>query len=849
MRSPTHRPEILLSSVFFLLSFVVQGQQRWVEQMKDPSVGLDSVRNSFEAYWQGETGPGWKQFKRWEYFVSPRIRSKRERITGDARWRAWKAEQAERGGVSAKGDWDYIGNDDIPMYGGAGRINCITVHPKEPQTIFAGSASGGLWKSTDDGMTWIPMTDDQPVLGVSQLVIHPSDPDTMYMATGDGDGTDTYSIGILKTKDGGTSWSTVGWTFTQSDNVKVHHLVMNPKDPSILLVSTNNGLYKTLNGGKDWYKVANGRYGDIAYKPGDTSVVYSARSGSSAFMRSNDGGESFSVVSIGTPASSDIGRLEIAVSQADPSRVYFVAGDASSQGFYGLYRSDDAGQSFTLTTDTPNVLGYSPDGSGSGGQAWYDLAITAHPQNADHLYVGGINIWRSTDGGQNFDIRTHWWGAQNIADVHADQHHLSVDRNGRLWAGNDGGVFMSPDLGDSWNDRSDGLHIAQLYRLGQSATDPELILTGWQDNGTNRRNSDTAWYRVIGGDGMECIIDHSDPSTMYGTLYFGRLYRSKDKGSSFSTIVRSDSSGVHESGGWVTPYMMDPQNSNELVIGKKDLYKSTDQGDSWWKLNSGPMGSGNFKTLAQCNSAPGHIYAAKHSTLWKRVISSSSFVERDSGLPVAQLSITHLEAHKEDPYKAWVTFSGYEAQKKVYYTSDGGKSWSNRSQGLPNVPANCVVHAPGSPDRVYVGTDLGVYYRDSTMNTFKPFNDGLPNVIVNELAVHKGAKEIRAATYGRGLWSSELPGYEPLSVGAPSSSGEIELYPNPSDGRLKGRLQGVNHRIELVVRDASGRPVQKERIDAGRSRFHIDLSHLESGLYFVRVLMEDGAVTKKVMLR
>ncbi|MFB6258159.1 MAG: T9SS type A sorting domain-containing protein [Flavobacteriales bacterium] len=840
---------ILLIFSFFLGSAKLRAQQ-WVERLQDPSVPFDTVQRSFEGYWKGETGPGWKQFKRWEYFVEPRIGPKRRRMPASARWKAWKKEKRnKRGSRVSGGDWDYIGNDSIPLYGGAGRINCIAFHPKDQTTIYAGAASGGLWKSTDDGATWTPMTDQQPVLGVSQILIHPSDPDTMYLATGDGDGSDTYSVGVLKSLDGGNTWSKVGWNLTQADNIRIHHMVMNEEDPRTLLASTDNGLYKSLNGGNDWYQVASGRYGDIAYHPTDTSIVYAYYSGSSTFMRSNDGGQSFSSISNGTPDPANIGRIEIAVSQDDPSRVYFVAGDASTQGFYGFYRSDDAGQSFAMTIDTPNVLGYSPDGSGSGGQAWYDLAIAAHPQDADQVFTGGINVWHSTNGGYDFSIRTHWWGAQNLPEVHADCHYLGFDRNGRLWAGNDGGVFRSPDLGNQWDDLSHGLHIAQIYRLGQSATDPGLILTGWQDNGTNRKNGPSSWSRVIGGDGMECIISHSDPSLMYGSLYYGRIYRSTDQGNSFNAIVYSDSNGVHEGGGWVTPYMMDPLNSDELIIGKKELYKSIDGGSSWYQMNSTSLGSGNFRSLAQCRAYPDHIYAAKASELWKKDGSGASFQSKDAGLPVGQVTITHVEAHRTDPDKAWVTFSGYQAQEKVYFTNDGGNTWENRSQGLPNVPVNCVVHEAFSPQRVYVGTDLGVYYRDSSMAQFEPFNSGLPNVIVNELAVHEGSGMLRAATYGRGLWESELRGDEPSSILRSSQNGGLKLYPNPSNGWLNGKVEGDPGDFEVLVQDASGREVHRSSLEGGRKRFHLDLRHLETGLYILRFKMEEGVLTRKVMLR
>lgn len=837
--------------VFSLLIGYPGNAQEWVDKMRDPSAPLDEVQESFEAYWQDSTGPGWKQFKRWEWFMEPRSYPDGERIPAAARWEAWQRGQAKAGGDI--GDWDYIGNEGIPNFGGgAGRVNCIAFHPEVETTVYAGAASGGLWRSTDDGTNWEPMTDDIPVLGISSIQIHPEDPDTMYIATGDGNGSDTYSVGILKSTDGGDNWSNPGWTLTQADNITINELRMHPDDPQILFASTNDGMYKSTDAAASWTQVASGNFKDIEFHPSDSSIIYIAEysygGNSSGFYRSTDGGDNFSEVFNGTPSSGSASRLEIAVSQDDPDRVYFVAGDASDQGFYGLYRSNDAGQSFNVTSTTPNILGYSPDGSGSGGQAYYDLAIEAHPQDADYVYVGGINIWRSTNGGYNLEIKTHWWGAQGISDVHADIHKLIFDPNQRLWVGNDGGVYRSPDNGTTWNDLSAGLEIAQIYRLAQSEQDPDLLLTGWQDNGTNKRNYPNNWSRVIGGDGMECIISHSDPSIMYGSLYYGDIRKSTDGGASFESVLETDGSGANGEGAWVTPYRMDPLNSDELIVGKEEVYQTTDGGNTWTPISSFSQ-SGNMRALALCETHPGHIYAAKWSVLKKKDGSGSSFVDRDAGLPTGQQGISYIGVHRKDPDKAWVTFSGYDAQEKVYVTDDGGRSWSNISQGLPNVPANCVVHEGGDNERIYVGTDLGVYYRDTTMNEFKAFNDGLPNVIVNELAIHEGAERIRAATYGRGLWESELRGDEPNSIEARSANAEFELYPNPSDGLLNGKLSRVTEDIELIVRDASGRRVHRSSLNADREEFQLDLSDLESGLYFLHFRMEGQERTKKVVLR
>ena len=759
---------LIIASVVFGQSNQNQFNQNlaekdYVDLMFDKTANVYDAIEKFNQAWYSrpyEKGKGWKAFKRWEYMNEERTFPSGEKPSPTIAWdefMKWREENPQS--RSTNGAWTQIGPTSIPSSGGgAGRINCIRFHPTDANTIFAGAPSGGLWKSTNNGTSWTCLTDNLPVIGVTDLAIDPSNPNIMYMATGDAFASDTYSIGILKTTDGGATWNTTGlnWNVTATDVIS--RVLINPNNTSIILAATSNGIYRSTNGGNTFTQTATGNFLDMEFKPGDPNTVYI--SGTSVRYSTN-GGTSFTAAT-GIPTGQQ--RIAIAVSAANPAYVYALIANSTDYGFYGLYRSTNSGTSFSARSTTPNVLGYNASGSDAGGQGWYDLAICASETNAEEIYVGGINIWRSTNGGTSWVLNAHWTGANNKPYVHADIHDL-IYKPGttQLYAGCDGGVFRTSNSGTSWTDISNNLSIAMMYRLSNAQTNANIVLTGWQDNGTNRRGSTGAWTNVIGGDGMECIIDYSNSNNMYGSLYYGEIYRSTNGGNSFPTnIVQSGGTGVNADGEWVTPYVMSPTSATTLFVGKAQLYKSTNSGTAWAQVGTISGGSGGLKAIAVAPSNVNYIYIAKRNKIW-RSTDGATFTDITGTLPVNSASITYIAVSNTDPQKVWVTFSGYSAANKVFRSTNGGTSWTNISTGLPNLPVNCVVYQNNSDDGIYVGTDVGVYYRSNSVTSWQSFSTGLPNVIVSELEIYYTTNRLRAATYGRGLWESDLytPGNTP----------------------------------------------------------------------------------------
>jgi PKD repeat protein len=755
--------KLLLSLILWAFGFVAYSQT-WVEMMHNPSANFYETQAEFNAYWENRTiekGKGYKQFRRWEDFLEPRVYPR-----GDVKV-AFKAYEEfvkyQRANPSyfvqnqnrSTGNWTVMGPIGAPTSGGgAGRINFIRFMPGNTNTMFAGSPAGGLWKTTDGGSTWTTNTDQLTVIGCSDIAIDPANTDVMYLATGDGDAADTYSIGVLKSTDGGATWNTTGLSWTVDQGRRISKLLIHPSNSQIILAATSNGVYRTTNGGTSWTQVRTGNFKDMEFKPGDPNTVYVS---GTTFFKSINNGQNWTQITSGLPTTG-VSRMAIAVTPANPDYVYMIVGRSSDQGLLGVYRSTDNGTTFTQRTGTsPNLLGWNNNGGDAGGQAWFDLAIAVSETNADVVVVGGVNIWRSTNGGTSWAINGHWTGS-GAPYVHADIHDLIfLPGSGTTYfSGNDGGVFKTTNSGTAWSDISANLTIAQQYRIGLSSATENLLVSGHQDNGTNKM-SGTAWSRIYGGDGMDCFIDRANDSRIIASYVYGDFKRSTNGGASWTTIT----TGLTGTAAWNAPIHQDPVTVNTFFCGYQHIFKSTNSGTNWTQLTALPLATGSVVEFAIAPSNVNYIYVVKSNNFFKSTNGGTSWTTHNTGLPIASAAITNLAIHPTNPDVVWVTFSGYSSGNKVFMTTNGGTSWTNYSTGLPNLPANCIVYQNNTSDGLYVGTDVGVYYRDNTLSTWQPYMTGLPNVVVTDLEIYYPTLKLRAATFGRGTWQSDC--YAPLT--------------------------------------------------------------------------------------
>lgn len=734
--------------------------QKWVEMMQDSNANFYNIKKEFDEYWKNnpyERGKGYKQFKRWANFVEPRVfpTGNMENASRSKAYEEYQnfllanplAKQMTTAAPSATtANWTPLGPFGSPINGDAGRLQCIRFHPAGTNTIYVGTAAGGMWKSTNGGTSWTTTTDQLASLGIADIAINSLNPNIIYIATGDNDAGDTQSTGVLKSTDGGITWSATGLTWTTNQMRRIGRLLINPLNPNTIIAATSAGVYKSINAGSTWSLTLSGSYKDAEYKPSDTTVIYAG--GGSTFFKSTNGGANFTGVSLGSINA--LNRTSIAVTPANPNYVYVLGSKSSDNSFGGLFRSTNAAGTFTTMSTTPNIFGWNTTGTDAGGQGWYDLAIGASPASANEITVGGVNSWKSTNGGATWAMNSHWYGGGGKPYVHADLHDVQYTSGNTCFLGSDGGIAKTTNGGNTWAAINGTMNISQQYRIGNSASSPSIIIAGHQDNGTNQLNG-TTWSETNGGDGMDCLIDQSLNTTMVSSIYYGDFYRSTNSGATWTNIV----SGLTGTAAWVAPIIQDPSNANIFYCGYDQVFKSINKGSTWVQLGS-LGGGGDVLHITAVPSNSNVIYASRATSIYKTTDGGLTWSSITGTLPVGSVQITGIAADNLNFNNVYVTLSGFSSGNKVFYSNNAGVTWTNYSTGLPNIPANCVVYKNNSPGSVYVGTDVGVYYRELSMGSWIPYMTGLPNVIVNDLEIYYPNGKLRAGTYGRGTWESNL---------------------------------------------------------------------------------------------
>lgn len=641
------------------------------------------------------------------------------------------------------------GNAYEPSFG---RINCVAVDPTALNNIFLGAADGGLWSSTNDGASWTPRTDNLAVLGVSSIVINPQNVAIMYLATGDADGGVTPSVGVYKSTDRGLTWSPTGLAFATTANKRIYRLAIDPNTPSRLYAATTDGIYITSDSGAVWNLVkpqgstAGGfTYFDVKLRPGNPAVIYAVGNGTQ-FYRSTDGGGMWQAITTGSPTSST--RASLAVTPADPQAVYLLS---TTNVLLGIYRSINGGSSFNplpASTTLDNAFG---------SQGTYDQSLAVSPTNAAEIIVGGIIIARTTDTGASWQkIRgdeTPFTFGKSI--THVDVHGLEF-AGARLYACTDGGLHRTSDGGAHWFDLSQTLSVSQIYSFSQTEQDSALYYTAQQDDGLNRPGTGMnagKWEHVLVGDYAQSLIDPTNKNIVYSSSN-GGVRKTTDGWQTSHTLSIPTPQNPKFPGAVMA---MHPTNPQILFAGFRDIFKTTNGGDLWSEY-SFFTGTATCRALTVAPSNPSFVYVSRSGgsggpSLFRTTDDGATWTNITAGLPA--LTVAAIAIHATNPMRLWVALEGGQGQA-VYASNDAGATWTNYSGSLPNYAAHAIVYEAGSQDGLYVGMSAGIYYRNASMTDWQPFLTNLPNAIVNDLQINYAAKKVRAATFGRGLWESNL---------------------------------------------------------------------------------------------
>lgn len=805
--------------------------REWFEQM-------DARYARYDAWPAAprEKGDGYPAYMRYKWFAEPRLSPETGNQIPGARWEAWQElKQLEAQYGTRSETWFTNGPINV-----AGRVLAIAIHPTNPDIVYAGFASGGIWKTTNGGDTWTPLGDDLPTLSVSAIKLDVNNPNRIWMGTGEGWGNidAVHGVGVLFSEDAGESWSLTGFNYEMSSGLDVFSVEHNPATGT-LLVGADNGLWRSTDDGATFTQVMSiGTYRDIEMKKGSSNIVFAvAHQGALGyFYRSFDDGATWTQITNGTPTSG-ITNSKFALCDADPELILWALSGVGGQQ-YGIWRSTDGGDSFS------QILG---NGGHYGSQGWYNISLAIDPTDPNRVFSGGVNYYRSTNGGSSF--------SQYANNVHVDHHAAAFAPSDptQFWVGSDGGVWRSTNAGLSFADRNAGLVTMQFYAINQSQSQPTLAMGGTQDNGTYIYNNSLNWSYGLGGDGFFCEIHRSNTDILYAEVYNGTHYRSVNGGG----VFYPKNNGITEQGPWSTPTHMDYSNSSILwTAHTTKVFKTVNDANSWsWVGN--PTGLGGGRSIAQSRSDHDIVAVIGPTRIFLTPDAGTTWVERTSGI-VSGGSLSDIAIDPVNPDIMVVTCTSYSDNfPHVYKTVDQGQSWFGIDDGLPVEPVNTIEIDPLNPDWYFIGTDTAVYVSFDAGASWQPFNTGLPHVVMADLRLHEEARILRVGTHGRGMWEvdiSELTGFseaeevrpavEPVTIrllGNPAASNTIVRYGIREPGHVKVGLYDLQGRLVRTLVDRFEYAIM--------SSVEVDVSDLENGVYFARIDANGAQMSRKLTIQ
>jgi len=772
-----------------------------------------------------------KQFERWAAFWKDRVNADGSFVSAShnnsQRLSSQENSISKRKTAARTTTWNLVGPVAPPVasvayYAGMGRINTVAFNGTDVNTLYIGAASGGVWKSTNGGISWVAQGDALPNLGVSHIVIDPGNTDIVYLATGDADGVHTRSVGVYKTTNGGTTWLSSGLTFALGDNDIISKLLIDPNNTNIIFATTNNSIKRSTDAGATWSDVVvepGSKFNDIVYKKGSSTILY-ATSSWGFFYLSTDNGATWTVPS--TPANN---RLDIALTDNDASLILTL----DDQG--KVEKSTDNGSTWTTVS---TIAGFNAQGG-------YNMGLAISPTDKNLVLAAGVEGWRSKDGGVTWEkyMDGYWTSPSPYFYVHSDHHDLLfIPGTSTAFSVNDGGIFKGDAALDAaWTDLSSGLAITQYYNIAGTPQNTNLLIMGAQDNDIAVYDGTTFTGENAGSDGVEGVWDYSNSDIAWTCSQSGGTYRTTDGFTSGSWLT------VPDGAPFVWELEIHPTVPTTIFGGFDDVYKSTDRGDNWSNLNSG-VGTVEFISISPSNADV--IYVAGENQTVK-VTSNGGNSWTTITLPQTG-SVKSIEVHPTDPTEVYIAYSGY-LTGKVYKSNNSGLTWTNITGSLPNIPTHKIIYNTTSTDgELFLATDLGVYYRTNTMGDWALLGTALPNVIVTDIEIHYGAEKLKAATFGRGVWEADISAVTVGSEDLILSDGALILLPNPTESKqFTIKLQGLDGVSDVVIFNAVGGIAKYFQTSA--SQIKVDLSSFSQGLYFVKVTNGGKGISKKLIVK
>lgn len=654
----------------------------------------------------------------------------------------------DRNGFAPK--WEEIGPKVIMHSWGdmenAGRMCAIVVNPENSRQLYAGAASGGIWRSDDEGGSWKPVGDQAASLSIGALAIDPFDTKTIYAGTGE----PHYSLdsfhgaGFLRSKDSGKTWQLLGADVFIG--YRFCRIVPDPKRPGIIYAATTRGVYRSSDGGGSWVELLSGPASDLLIHPSSPNTLIAAignawGSKANGLYKTTDAGATWHRIDREMGHNPmELGRIQMSACQAYPNVVY-ASMYGNSKGLRGFYKSTDYGDHWVRLPNTPNY---------AGDTAWYYNCVTVSPTNPNVVFVCGFSTFRTLDGGETWLDNTRSYDG---GPVHPDHHYLtfSPTDSKTVYLCADGGAFRSRNLGESWESVSHGLATVQFQSVDVHPWDPNIAYGGTQDNGTNKFTGDKAWTNIFLGDGGVTRVNPKNPDVVYTEYTNLAILKSTNGGKDWAWDVTN---GISRSEGklFYAPYNFDPSNPDILVAGAERVYRTTDATDNWSAISPKLGSRVSAVTVAPNNSKV--IYAGtSDGRVWVTPNTGEQWYEITKGLPSGYINDICIDP--DDARTVYVAQGGWNS-KRLWKSTDAGGSWRCLSDDLPPLPIQALVLHPVRSKTLYAATAIGVFVTDGD-GRWKRFGQGLPNVQVFSIVANQKTGYITIGTHGRGAWRIALP--------------------------------------------------------------------------------------------
>ncbi|HPO55520.1 MAG TPA: T9SS type A sorting domain-containing protein [Ignavibacteriaceae bacterium] len=784
--------------------------------------------------------------------------------------------------------WTSLGPGNI-----GGRIRGVVIKSSNSNHILIGSVSGGIWKSTNGGSSWTPKLDGGTQIAIGCMVRDPYNENIVFAGTGEGWGNSdaVYGGGIYKSTDFGESWTLLAATTVPWNFKNINQLAFDPSGNLYAVTKAynfkhgvgsyyqNGGLYKSTDSGSSWTKISstntahNGFNGTDVIPFSSSTIVFAVNENGSTLggiYKTTNGGTSWSKVSSGLPASG-YKRIAFAKDPVTANTAYAVIqstnNDAPEYGLKGIYKTTDAGSSWTLLPTPPRLTSVS-NRSYLGTQGWYNNVIAVDPFNNNNVYVGGVDMMKSTNKGNSWSQLTFWHTYYGTPFVHADHHSIVFDPNtsGVLYSGNDGGIYKSTNGGANWVSLNNGLAITQFYG-GAVSYSGATYHGGTQDNGhLSYYGSGINWAMVYGGDGGFAAVDQSNANVAYEEYVFLAMHKTKDAGTSWWECLNGLTDAKNSSLClFIAPFAMNPENTRVLIAGSDKVWITADSTSNWTQSSSTSLASGykisavtvvgaNANYLGFAGTTNGKIFKctslnpASGFELWNEITPGNNL-----GSWVRRIVVD--PGNKQKIYACYSGYKNSTPANHVYYSTNQGSSWTDISSNLPDVPVHSLVIHPTIPNRLYIGTETGVYETTNNGTTWTHATTGMPDYVpVDELVLQKSTNKMFAFTHGRSAFVCTLPSATGLENSTPEiSSYELKQnYPNPFNSLTIINYQlPVAGDVRLKVFDASGSEIAvlvDEHKTPGNYSVVFNAATLPSGVYFYRMTTDGFSETKKLIL-